>query len=73
MNAITLNNNQNITFNGTGIISQPLNGTNILSHFRSAGFGIIGGRNNSTSGHYQNITDFRCNTIEIIVHFIHIF
>lgn len=55
MNSITLNNNQNITFNGTGIISQPLNGTNILSHFRSAGFGIIGGRNNSTFGHYQNI------------------
>lgn len=55
MNAITLNNNQNITFNGSGIISQPLNGTNILSHFRGAGFGIIGGRNNTTFGHYQNI------------------
>ena len=55
LNSITLNNNQNITFNGTGIISQPLNGTNILSHFRGAGFGIIGGRNNTTFGHYQNI------------------
>lgn len=55
MNAITLNNNKNITFNGSGIISQPLNGTNILSHFRTAGFGIIGGRNNITFGHYQNI------------------
>ena len=55
MNAIILNNNQNITFNGTGIISQPLNGTNILSHFRTAGFGIIAGRNNSTYTHYQNI------------------
>lgn len=55
MNAIVLNNNQNITFNGTGIVSQPLNGTNILSHFRSAGFGIIAGRNNTTFSHYQNI------------------
>lgn len=55
MNAIVLNNNQNLTFNGTGIISQPLNGINILSHFRTAGFGIIGGRNNSTFSHYQNI------------------
>ncbi len=55
MNAITLNNNQNITFNGTGIISQPLNGINILSHFRTAGFGIIAGRNNTTFSHYQNI------------------
>jgi hypothetical protein len=55
LNAIVLNSNQNITFNGTGIISQPLNGTNILSHFRGAGFGIIGGRNNTTFSHYQNI------------------
>lgn len=55
LNAIVLNNNQNITFNGTGIISQPLNGTNILSNFRSAGFGIIAGRNNTTFTHYQNI------------------
>lgn len=55
MNGITLNNNQNIIFNGSGIISQALNGTNILSHFRGAGFGIIGGRNNTTYSHYQNI------------------
>lgn len=55
MSAISLNNNQNLTFNGTGIISQPLNGTNILSHFRTAGFGIIGGRNNTSFSHTQNI------------------
>jgi len=55
LNAIVLNSNQNITFNGNGIISQPLNGINILSHFRGAGFGIIGGRNNTTFSHYQNI------------------
>jgi len=55
MNAITLNNNQNITFNGSGIISQALSGTNILSHFRTAGFGIVGGRNNTTFNHTQNI------------------
>lgn len=55
MNGITLNTNKNITFNGSGIISQPVNGINILSHFRSAGFGIIGGRNNTTYSHYQNI------------------
>lgn len=55
MNAITLNNNQNITFNGSGIISQALNGTNILSHFRTAGFGIVAGRNNTSFSHTQNI------------------
>jgi hypothetical protein len=55
MNAITLNNNQNITFNGSGIISQALNGINILSSFRTAGFGIVAGRNNTTFSHTQNI------------------
>lgn len=56
MNAITLNSNQNLTFNGTGIISQPLNATNILSHFRTAGFGIVSGRNNSSPySHTANI------------------
>lgn len=55
MKAINLLSNANLTFNGSGIISQALNGTNILSHFRSAGFGIIGGRNNTTYSNYQNI------------------
>ncbi len=55
MSAISLNNNQNLTFNGSGIISQPLNGTNILSHFRTAGFGIVAGRNNTTFSNTQNI------------------
>lgn len=52
---INLLNNNNLIFNGNGIISQPVNGINILSHFRSAGFGIIGGRNNTTYTNYQNI------------------
>lgn len=52
---INLLNNANIIFNGTGIISQALNGINILSHFRSAGYGIIGGRNNTTFTNTQNI------------------
>lgn len=52
---ISLLSNANLIFNGSGIINQPLNGTNILSHFRSAGFGIIGGRNNTTYTNYQNI------------------
>jgi len=55
MSAISLNNNQNLTFNGSGIISQPLSGTNVLSHFRSAGFGIVAGRNNTTYSNTQNI------------------
>jgi len=55
MSAISLNSNQNLTFNGSGIISQPLNGTNILSHFRTAGFGIVAGRNNTTFSNTQNI------------------
>lgn len=52
---ISLLSNANLILNGSGIISQPLNGINILSHFRSAGFGIIGGRNNTTYTNYQNI------------------
>lgn len=52
---INLLSNANLIFNGAGIISQPLNGINIFSHFRSAGFGIIGGRNNTTYTNYQNI------------------
>lgn len=55
MKAITLLSNANITFQGSGIISQALSGINILSHFRSAGWGIIGGRNNTTFTNYQNI------------------
>lgn len=52
--AINLLSNANLTFNGTGIISQALNGINILSHLRSAGYCIIGGRNNTTYSNYQN-------------------
>ncbi len=52
---INLLSNANIIFNGTGIISQALSGINILSHFRSAGYGIIGGRNNTTFTNTQNI------------------
>lgn len=55
MKAITLLSNANLTFQGSGIISQALSGINILSHFRSAGWGIIGGRNNTTYTNYQNI------------------
>lgn len=55
MKAITLLSNANLTFQGSGIISQALSGINILSHFRSAGWGIIGGRNNTTFTNYQNI------------------
>ncbi len=52
---ISLLSNSNLIFNGSGIISQPLNGINILSHYRTAGFGIVGGRNNTTYTNYQNI------------------
>ncbi len=52
---INLLNNANLIFNGSGIISQPLSGINILSHFIGAGYGIIGGRNNTTFSNYQNI------------------
>lgn len=55
MKAISLLSNANLTFSGTGIISQALSGVNILSHFRSAGWAIIGGRNNTTFTNYQNI------------------
>ena len=55
MKAITLLSNANLTQQGTGIISQALSGINIFSHFRSAGYGIIGGRNNTTFTNTQNI------------------
>ena len=56
MKAISMLTNTNITQSGTGIISQALSGINIFSHFRSAGYGIIGGRNNtSIFANFQNI------------------
>ena len=56
MKAIELTNNSNLTFNGNGIISQPLNTSqNILNNFRCAGYGIVGGRNNTTFTNTQNV------------------
>ena len=56
LKAIELTNNSNLTFNGNGIISQPLNTSqNILNNFRCAGYGIVGGRNNTTYSNTQNI------------------
>ena len=56
LKAIELTNNSNLTFNGNGIISQPLNTSqNILNNFRCAGYGIVGGRNNTTFTNTQNI------------------
>lgn len=56
LKAITLTNNSNLTFNGNGIISQPLNTSqNVLNNFRCAGYGIVGGRNNTTFTNTQNI------------------
>ena len=54
LKAIELTNNSNITFNGNGIISQPLNTSqNILNNFRCAGYGIVGGRNNTVYSNSQ--------------------
>jgi len=54
LKAIELTNNSNITFNGNGIISQPLNTSqNILNNFRCAGYGIVGGRNNTIYSNSQ--------------------
>jgi len=56
LKAIELTNNSNLTFNGNGIISQPLNTSqNILNNFRCAGYGIVGGRNNTTFTNTQNV------------------
>jgi len=56
LKAITLTNNSNLTFNGNGIISQPLNTSqNVFNNFRCAGYGIIGGRNNTIFSNTQNI------------------
>jgi hypothetical protein len=56
MKAIDLTNNSNLSFYGNGIISQPLNTSqNILNNFRCAGYGIVGGRNNTTFTNTQNI------------------
>jgi hypothetical protein len=56
MKEINLTNNSNLLFNGNGIISQPLNTSiNILNNFRCAGYGIVGGRNNTTFSNTQNI------------------
>jgi hypothetical protein len=54
LKAIDLTNNSNLTFNGNGIISQPLNTSqNVLNNFRCAGYGIVGGRNNTVFSNSQ--------------------
>ncbi len=59
MKAINLLSNANIIFNGTGIISQPTNGINVLSHYRCTGMGVIQGQNTSgTSNNYKNLSSF---------------
>lgn len=54
LKAIDLTTNSNLTFNGNGIISQPLNTSqNVLNNFRCAGYGIVGGRNNTVFSNSQ--------------------
>jgi hypothetical protein len=53
MKAITLLSNANLVQQGSGIISQGLNGMNIFSNFRTPGFCVIAGRNNSINSNTQ--------------------
>ena len=57
MKAINLLSNSNLVFNGTGAIDQPVNGINSMSHTKINGYSIMSGRNNSTNGATQNITN----------------
>ena len=55
MKTIELTTNSNIKFYGTGILDQPYNtSVNVLNNTRVAGYGIVGGKNNSVAGNTQS-------------------